>query len=136
MNRWLKSIVALFLGVIILLTGTSLTLAKMVCLKSGYTSITFNKPDDCCKHEHEHAPVTIEEKCCDVSSMHLEALQYLVSSSQNIQKSFVAIEVTSPLSTFGYAQFDNAFLNHARRLSLPIASSYPPIRILTRTFLI
>lgn len=135
MNRWLKSIVALFLGVIILLTGTSLTLAKMVCLKSGYTSITFNQPDECCKHEHADAPVTIDEKCCDVSSMHLEALQYLISSSQNIQKSFVAIEV-APLSIFDYTRFDNSVSNQVRRFSIPIESSLPPIRILTGTFLI
>lgn len=134
MNRWLKSIVALFLGVIILLTGTSLTLAKMVCLKSGYTSITFNKPDDCCKHEHEHAPVTIEEKCCDVSSMHLEALQYLISSSQNFEKSTVFVEV--PAVAFNFDSYSEIVSSVVREHCDTELAKSPPIRILTGTFII
>jgi hypothetical protein len=132
MNRWLKSIVSVFLGVIILLTGSSVTLAKMVCLKSGYTSITLNKPDDCCKHEHEHAPVNIEEKCCDLSSMHLEALQYLSSSSQNIQKSMVFIEV--PALQFSFDSFSEIVSAVVREHCDTELAASPPIRILTGTF--
>lgn len=136
MNRWLKSTLSILLGVIILVTGSGVSLAKMVCVKSGYTSITINVPDDCCQHEHEHAPVTIEEKCCDISSMHVDILQYVVSATQNIQKSFVSIEVPSTLSDFGYAQSDNAVAADFRNFSSPPESSYPPVRIFTKSFLI
>lgn len=134
MNSWSKSCLAIFLGVIILLTGSSLTLAKMVCLKSGYTSITLNKPDDCCKHEHEHAPFTLEEKCCDVSSMHIDVLQYLTSSSQNIQKSMVCVEV--PTLTFHFDSYSEIVSAVVREHSDKELTSLPPIRILTRTFII
>jgi hypothetical protein len=136
MNRWLKSIISVFLGAMILFAGSSVTLAKMACAKSGNTSITLNKPDDCCKHEHGHAPFALEEKCCDVSSMHLEALQYLVSSSQNIQKSMVCIDVASSLSAFGYAQSDNGTSIELRRHAVTLDYSYPPVRIMNRTFII
>jgi len=136
MNRWLKSTLSIVLGVMILVTGSGVSLAKMVCVKSGYTSISLNTPDDCCKHEHEQAPVTIEEKCCDISSMHVDILQYVVSATQNIEKSFVSIEVPSVLSALCTAWSDNKLSADIRRCSLPVESSYPPVRILTKSFLI
>jgi hypothetical protein len=134
MKRWLKSVVSVFLGIIILVAGSSVTLAKMVCLKSGYTSITLNEPDDCCKHEHEHAPFTFEEKCCDVSSMHLEALQYLVSSSQNIEKLQAFIEV--PAVAFNFDSYSEIVSSVTREHCDTELADSPPIRILTRTFII
>lgn len=118
----------------ILLAGSGVSLAKMACVKSGNTLITLNQPDDCCKHEHEHAPVTIEEKCCDVSSMHIDALQYLASSSQNIQKSFVSVEV--PSASFNFDAFSEVVSTVFRTHADTELTSAPPIRILTRTFLI
>lgn len=130
----LKSVVSILLGALILVTGSGVTLAKMVCLKSGHTEITLNIPDDCCKHEHAHAPVTIEEKCCDITNMNVDILQYVVSATQNIQKSFVAIEI--PAATFNYDSYSEivtvVFREHAETENL----TFPPIRVLHRTFLI
>ncbi len=136
MNRWLKSTLSILLGAMILVTGSGVSLAKMVCAKSGYTSISINVPDDCCKHEHEHAPVTIEEKCCDISNMKIDILQYVVSATQNIEKSVVWFDVSSALSAFDYAQSDNSVCIELRRFSFPHESSYPPVRIFTKSFLI
>jgi hypothetical protein len=136
MKFWFKSTLSIFLCAMILVTGSGVSLAKMVCVKSGYTSITINVPDDCCKHEHPHAPVTLEEKCCDISGMHVDILQYVVSATQNIQKSFVAIEVPSLSSDLDYAQSDNIASHSSSVFRDQPKSSFPPIRILTRTFLI
>ena len=133
MNRWLKSTLSILLGVMILATGSGLSLAKMVCLKSGYTQITLSGPDDCCQHEHEHAPVTIEEKCCDISSMDVDMLQYLVSATQNIQKS-VAVEI--PNNLFCFDSFEVVRSSQLREQTLSLECSAPPIRILTKSFLI
>jgi hypothetical protein len=134
MKSWLKPSLAVVLGILILLAGSGISLAKMACVKSGYTSITLNEPDDCCQHEHEHAPVSFEEKCCDISSMHIEALQYLNSSSQNIQKSFVSIAI--PAVAFHSDAYSETVSAVAREHCDTEFTSSPPIRILTRTFLI
>lgn len=136
MNRWLKSTLSILLGVMILLTGSGVSLAKMVCVKSGYTSITINVPDDCCNHEEQHAPVTIEEKCCDISSMHIAMLQYLTSVTQNIQKSITWFDITSTLSVLDCTRTDKAVTIELRRFCFPPDSSYPPVRIFTKSFLI
>lgn len=134
MNRWLKSFVSILLGAMILFTGSSVSLAKMVCAKSGATSITLNKPDECCVHDHEHAPFNFEEKCCDVSSMHLDALQYIVTSSQNIQKSVLFIEV--PAVAFSFDSYSEIVSAVAREHCETELADSPPIRILTGTFII
>lgn len=134
MNSWSKSCIAVFLGVVILLAGSSLTLAKMVCLKSGATLITLTIPEDCCGHDCEGAPVTIDEKCCDISSMHIETLQYLISSSQNIQKSTVCVEV--PALTYYFDSYSEIVSAVVREYGDTELTSHPPIRILTGTFLI
>jgi hypothetical protein len=136
MKSLFRSTISIVLGVMILLTGSGVSLAKMVCIKSGYMTISVSQPDDCCKHEHDHAPVTLEEKCCDVSSMHVAALQFLIASSHNIEKSFVAIELPAALSSLGFDQSNQSVSLELRRHGTFLASSYPPIRIFTRTFLI
>lgn len=134
MNHWLKSSISILLCVLILATGSGLSFAKMVCLKSGYTQISLNEPDDCCKHEHEHAPMTIEEKCCDISSMDISILQYLASATQNIQKSDVAVEV--PTSLVSFDTFNVVLDSKFREHNAPLETSAPPIRIFTKSFLI
>jgi hypothetical protein len=133
MKRWLKSSISIFLGILILVTGSGLSLAKMVCVKSGYTQITLSEPDDCCKHEHEHWPVTLEEKCCDISSMDVAMLQYLVSSTQNIQKHIV-IEV--PTQLFCFDTFEVVVNTQFNEHNSSLEPSAPPIRIFTKSFLI
>jgi len=136
-KTWFKSTISILLGVLILLTGSGISLAKMNCLKSGATEITWNTPDDCCKHEHGHAPVTIEEKCCDISNVNIDILQYITSATQNLQKSLVWFDVPSTLSFFGSAQNDKVCLTRFwKPQDLPDDSSSPPIRIFTKTFLI
>ncbi len=134
MNGWLKSTLSFLLGAIILVTGSGVSLAKMVCAKSGSTSITLNVPDDCCTHEHEHAPVTIEEKCCDISNMHLDIMQYIVSATQNIQKSVVSVDV--PAITFSFDSYSEIVSAVVREHCDTELKDSPPIRILTGTFII
>lgn len=134
MKSWLKSGIAILLGAIILLMGSGVSIAKMVCLKSGHTAITLNKPDDCCKHEHEHAPVELEEKCCDVSSLNVEALQYVSAAQQNIVKSIDFVEL--PSLDFGIAAFTDVVTLKFREHAVPQDLSIPPVRIFTKSFLI
>lgn len=135
MKTWLKSTLSILLGIMILVTGSGVSLAKMVCLKSGYTQITLNEPDDCCQHEHNYAPVTIEEKCCDISSLSIELYQYLNSATQSIEKTLSIVEVASP-STITFASYSNVITTHFREYCDPPESSIPPIRIFSKSFLI
>jgi hypothetical protein len=131
---WLKSAIAIFLGVIILITGSGVSIAKMVCAKSGHTAITLNVPDDCCKHAHEHAPVTLEEKCCDVSNLNVEALQYVNATQHNIEKSIDFIEL--PSLDFGVTAYTDVITVKFREHAAPEKISTPPVRIFTKSFLI
>jgi hypothetical protein len=131
-----KVIVSVFLSVLILITGSGVSLAKMVCLKSGYTQITLNTPDECCKHEHEHAPVTIEEKCCDISNVNVDILHYIVSASQHIGKSVVWTFSPETLSFADFSRLYNATRENYRSYIFPPELSSPPLRVFTKTFLI
>jgi hypothetical protein len=132
MKSWFKSSIAVLLGAVILLMGSGMSLAKMVCVKSGHTAITLNIPDDCCKHEHEHAPANIEEKCCDVSSLNVEALQYLNSTQHSIVKSIEFIELPSP--DRGIIAYEEIITAQFREHSVPENLSIPPVRIFTKSF--
>lgn len=136
MKIWFKAIISVFLGVLILITGSGISLAKMVCLKSGYTEITLNTPDECCKHEHEHAPVTIEEKCCDISNVNVDILHYIVSASQHIEKSVVWTFSQETLSFPDFSRIYNASSENHRNYLFPPELSSPPLRVFTKTFLI
>ena len=66
--------------------------------------------------------------------MHIDALQYLVSSSQNIQKSMVFVEIPAIAFSFdSYSEIVSAVVREHCDTELADA---PPIRILTRTFII
>lgn len=135
MKFWLKSSLSIVIGIMILLAGSGFSLAKMVCLKSGYTQISLNEPDDCCKHEHEHAPVTIEEKCCDISNISIEVFQYLNSATQTVQKSFASAVFFSP-NGLSVQSTSTVSTNQCSGPALPPDIDEPPIRILTKSFLI
>lgn len=133
MNRWLKGIVTVFLSTLILLGGSGISLAKMVCLKSGYTEITLNTPDDCCAHEHEHAPVTIEEKCCDISNMSVDLENFIASSSSQIIKTDYWFPAAF-LIHFDFFTFRNASLFNCNVHNPAPDLSGPLVRILIQSF--
>src|ERR1044072_824356 len=133
MKIWLKSALSIFLGIMILVAGSGISIAKMICVKSGYTSITLYTPDECCKHTNRHAPVTVEEKCCDISSMHVEVLQYLNSAIQNIAKSVQSAEFLS--TDFGVAAYSEVITSRFREHAVPPEISIPPLPIFTKSFL-
>ncbi len=137
MKIWLKSTISILLGIMILVTGSGVSLAKMVCLKSGYIQFSLSEPDDCCPpHEEQTSDVIIDEKCCDISSMNIDILDYLVSATQNIEKSVVIFNIPSTLSVLDCAQTDNAGTIISWFDPGSLESSLPPIRILTKSFLI
>lgn len=132
MQSWVKSSVSILLGIMFMLSGGSFSLAKMVCLKSGNSVITVNTPDDCCAHEHEHAPVTIEERCCDISNLNVDALHFLVSSSSHFEKAVTCAALPVYLNSYTAVQFtaeDSAPLQER----IPDVHA-PSIRILTKSF--
>lgn len=136
MKTWLKSSISLVLGILILLTGSGISLAKMNCLKSGFIAITLNTPDDCCKHEDSNAPVTIDEKCCDISNMNVDILHYVVSATQNFHKSIQSADLPSAITINDYTRADAVVTLILQRYADPCAASAPPLRILTKSFLI
>lgn len=134
MNPLVKSTLSVLLSIMMLVTGSGVSLAKMVCVKSGYTTISVSDPDECCKHEHKHPPVTIEEKCCDISSVHISALQYLTTASQNIQKSLTCVEL--PALSFNFDVHSDVVSSVVREHCDTELTDSPPIRVLTGNFLI
>lgn len=133
MNRWLKGIVTILLSALILLGGSGISLAKMVCLKSGYTEITLNTPDECCAHEHEHAPVTIEEKCCDISNMSVDLENFITSNYSQIIKTDYWLPVAF-LINFDFFTFSKASLFNFNTLNTDLDLSGPLVRILIQSF--
>ncbi len=119
----------------ILFSGAGISLAKMVCLKSGYTEITLNTPDECCEHEHEHAPVTIEEKCCDISNINVDLEQFIASTSSQIVKADYWLPVASMLN-FDFITFSKVSLFNFNDADAVPESSGPPVRVLIQSFLI
>jgi len=133
MNKWIKIPVSITIAVLILLGGSGISLAKMVCLKSGYTEITLNTPDECCAHEHEHAPVTIEEKCCDISNMSVDLENFVTSNSNTIIKADYWMPVAF-LINFDFSTFSEASLfNFNTRYAAPDITG-PLVRILIQSF--
>lgn len=133
MNRWLKGIVTILLSALILLGGSGISLAKMVCLKSGYTEITLNTPDECCAHEHEHAPVTIEEKCCDISNMSVDLENFITSNYSQIIKTDYWLPVAF-LINFDFFTFSEASLFNFNSRNADPDLSGPLVRILIQSF--
>lgn len=133
MIRWLKGIVTILLSALILLGGSGISLAKMVCLKSGYTEITLNTPDECCKHEHEHAPVTLEEKCCDISNMNVDLQQFITSNYNQIIKTDYWLPVAF-LINFDFFTFSKASLFNFNMHNADPDLSGPLVRILIQSF--
>jgi hypothetical protein len=129
-----KLSVSVLLSLMILIGGSGISLAKMVCLKSGNSVIMMNTPDDCCAHEHEHAPVTIEEKCCDISNLNVDALHFLVSSSAHFEKAVSCAALPVQINIFTAIQFSSdEFAPQQERI--PDVHG-PAIRIFTKSFLI
>lgn len=136
MKVWLKGAISIFLGILILVTGSGISLGKMVCLKSGYTQITLSIPDECCSHQHDEAPVTIESKCCAISSMNVAILHYLASNAQHIEKSTVWVTARDPFFNAELFRNSEVSTEGLNNYLYPPESSSPPLRILTKTFLI
>ena len=137
MKLWFKSVISILLGILILLSGSGISLAKMVCLKSGYVSISLTTPDDCCGEEGCSDETVIDEKCCDISNVSIEVLQYVGASTQTVHKSAVWISIPCFLAFLDSARNDKACLINISASDDPLADlSHPPIRIFTKTFLI
>jgi hypothetical protein len=135
MFNWVKIPITIIIAVMILFSGAGISLAKMVCLKSGYTEITLNTPDDCCAHEHEHAPVTIEEKCCDISNINVDLEQFITSGFNHIIKADYWMPVASMLN-FDFGTFSKVSLYNFNLADAASESSGPLVRILIQSFLI
>lgn len=135
MKAWLKSAISIFLGMLILVTGSGISLAKMVCLKSGHIEFSLNEPDDCCPRSEHKADVTIDEKCCDISSINVDVLHYIVSATQSIEKSVALFDIPSGI-VFDFVSLEHVNTSHFCGLSDPPELSTPPIRIFTKSFLI
>lgn len=132
---WAKSTISIFLGILILVTGSGVSLAKMVCLKSGYTQFSLNEPDDCCPHADEVPAISFEEKCCDISSMNVDVLHYLVSATQSIEKSVAVFDVPTGI-VFDFVSLQHVNTSQFCDLADPPELSTPPIRIFAKSFLI
>lgn len=134
MKSSIKLVLVTLLSTLILLSTGGFSLAKMICLKSGYTSISLNTPEDCCKDKEQHTPFSIKAKCCDISTMNIDALHYLASTQQKaVCHSTIAVLQTPIAFTQLNTQFVFSSSNPVRSDHFPAS---PPIRISTKSFLI
>lgn len=88
-----KKITAFLLAMVILVSGFSITVGKMVCLKSGKTLFSFSVVEDCCtkakkanknccKEEQQNSPSGFnfeKSDCCDVSNSTLQLTDFHAS---------------------------------------------------------
>jgi hypothetical protein len=66
-----KAAVSLFhilMALIVLVSGTSFTVKKMVCLSSGNVETGFYSLDGCCGDEEQASDAQLTESCCKYSS--------------------------------------------------------------------
>lgn len=134
MQSLLKTSVSVFLCVLMLAAGSGLSLAKMICAKSGHVAISLSVPDGCCKHEAEQSASAFKEKCCDVSTMQIEKLQYINAASHNIEKSVDFIQL--PSLDFGVTAYTDVVSVKFREHAVQKKLCSPPVRIFTKSFLI
>lgn len=107
MKSWFKTGMIFILGLLILLSTGGFSLAKMICLKSGYTTISFNTPEDCCKDREQKTVFSFKAKCCDISTLNIHALQYLATAQQKaVCHSTLAVLHTPIVITALNIQFD------------------------------
>ncbi len=136
MKIWFKSAVSIVLGILILLSGSGITLAKMVCLKSGSVSISFAAPEDCCGEEDCDDQAVIEERCCDISNVSIAVLEYVGASTQSFEKSNIWFNAPIILPLLDCARSDKNAMHTIFLKNQPPKLFSPPIRIFTKTFLI
>jgi hypothetical protein len=70
MKKAYTSFLHLLLAVVVLVSGMSFTVKKMVCLSSGNVEVGLYTLEDCCSDEQDASfeDVRIDSRCCDFSS--------------------------------------------------------------------
>lgn len=68
MKKVIASLLHILLAVIVLVSGTSFTVKKMVCLSSGNVETGLYTLDGCCAEEDAGSEVELWEPCCVYSS--------------------------------------------------------------------
>jgi hypothetical protein len=124
---------SILLSTIILVSGSGLTIGKMVCLKSGHKIISAKEAKDCCTDGINTA--SIKDQCCDVSNFNFHPNNFLVSgnftlkspaavqlflSAENFQSALIS--AISPQAIF--ASNDPPSLDRNSSISLPFSGVF------------
>jgi hypothetical protein len=83
MKNAFRFVISSILAVTILLSGSSFTFGKMVCLETGYTIIDYKKVEDCCDRKTTE-PSIYKAECCEITNVDLA-----VDNFVNTQNNFV-----------------------------------------------
>lgn len=114
MKNAFRFVLSTMLAVTILLSGSSFTLGKMVCLETGYTVIDYKKVEDCCD-AHKPAPVVVRENCCEVTNLDI-TIDYFVQNNTSVAKMeavpapfHAVVQFCSVVPSFSTADFIPSF---------------------------
>lgn len=84
MKNAFRFVISSILAVTILLSGSSFTFGKMVCLETGYTIIDYKKVEDCCDRKTTE-PSIYKAECCEITNVDL-AVDHFVNTQTAIVK--------------------------------------------------
>lgn len=84
MKNIFRFVISSILAVTILLSGSSFTFGKMVCLETGYTIIDYKKVEDCCDRKTSE-PSIYKAECCEITNVDL-AVDHFVNTQNSIVK--------------------------------------------------
>ena len=99
MKKAYTSVFHFLLAVIILVSGMSFTVKKMVCLSSGNVQVGLYSLDGCCGDEEEGSceDPKLDSKCCDYSSEVFDLDKEIVFKSSSFKQADLTLLQFAPV---------------------------------------
>lgn len=92
-----KNILPSLFAILFLLLSFNVSINKMVCLKSGFTTVSIANNKDCCKEESNRS--IVKATCCDVLNFSINLKEYNFVQRNDIPNAAV---LTVALCNYGF----------------------------------
>lgn len=92
MKNAFRFVISSILAVTILLSGSSFTFGKMVCLETGYTVIDFKKVEDCCDRKTSE-PSIYKAECCEITNVDLAVDHFVNTQTTFVKTDAIPVEL-------------------------------------------
>lgn len=103
MRYWLRVFTVSSLLLLVLMGSGRITIGRMICLGSGYTSYSIGNAKDCCGEKSPCAE-DISQGCCDLRNISFKLPEFNISEKLKI----LVCKISFPLPQFSF--FNLSFL--------------------------